>query len=194
MTALLDFDEASHTYSVGGVIVPGVTRIIEPLRSWEGVPPDLLERKSTLGRAVHLATEYDDKGTLDPESLSGEVAGYLEGWRRFRRETGFAPTLIERKVYHPVMGFAGTLDREGDFGGQITIIDLKSGAKHRVHGVQIAGYALARKQEAGWITYPQRLAVYLTADGRYEIETYTRTSDYPTFIGLLAVNTWRANA
>jgi hypothetical protein len=185
-------DEDTHTYSVDGRVVPGVTRVLEPLCSWEHVPPDVLERKGQLGTAVHLATHFDDKGTLDEASLSDEVLGYVEAWRRFRREKRPTILLSERKVFHESPAFAGTLDREMALEGELTIGDIKSGVKHRVHGVQLAAYALARKHEAGWATFPRRLGIYLAPDGRYELELYTRANDYPMFLSMLNLANWRA--
>lgn len=193
MSFVLQRDE-HHVYRVDGRVVPGVSKIIEPLRSWEGVPADVLDRAAALGTAVHLATYYDDRGTLDEASLAPEVAGYLEGWRRFRREK--KPTLIHREkfVYNPALRYAGQLDAEMILDGELTIGDLKSGVKHRVHGVQIAGYALARKEEEGWTHFPRRVAIHLSPDGHYELEPYTRSSDYPTFISMLNLTHWRAAA
>jgi hypothetical protein len=188
------FDEETHTYRLGGRVLPGVTRIIEPLRSWEGVPLDVLERKSALGTAVHMATHFHDKGTLDESSLTDEVRGYLEGWRRFLRENAGRVKLQHRelKVCHRALGFAGTLDVEMLYDGDLEISDLKSGMKHRVHGVQVAGYALARMHEQGWTNYPKRSAIYLFPDGRYERVPYTKASDYPTFLSMLNLTNWRS--
>ena len=184
------FDEESHTYRVAGRVVPNVTRILEPLCNWEMVPADILDRKCELGRAVHLATYFHDKGTLDEASLSGEVRGYLEGWRRFRREMN--PVLLnrERKVYHPDRGYCGTLDVEMMLDG-LAIADIKSGVKSRVHGVQIAAYADARRREEGWAIYPKRLGIYLSADGRYELVPYLNPADYATFVSALNIWNWR---
>lgn len=184
-------DEDSHVYRVDGRVIPGVTRLLDPLCSWEHVPVDVLDRKSKLGRAVHLATEFYDRGTLDESSLSDEVAGYLRGWIRFREETGATAAHRERLVYHDQLGFAGTLDWEGDYCGDLTIIDIKSGTKQRTHGVQIAGYALARRHEMRWSSYPKRRAVYLSPDGRYEAPPFTDPSDYQMFISMLNVHNWR---
>ena len=186
-----DFDPATHIYRLDGVVVPSVTQVLAPLNSWENVPADILDRACDLGRAVHLATELDDLESLDENSLSSEVGGYLEAWRRFRRETGVKPLLIEHRTRHLVLRFAGTLDREGVYADELTVLEIKSGARVRAHGVQLAGYALARKAELALSGYPQRRAVYLHDDSRYEAPKFTKTSDYPTFIGLLNLHQWR---
>jgi hypothetical protein len=193
--AILEFDAESHTYRVGDRLLPSVTQIIAPLYSWLNIPADILERKGRLGTAVHMATEYHDKGTLNEASVSDEVNGYLEAWRKFRRETGFFPATIERKVHNVERGYAGTLDRAGVFPNEpeaISVIDIKSGAEHDAHGVQIAGYALAFVAERGLRTYPARRAVYLKADGTYHQRRFIEPSDYPTFLGLVSVAQWRA--
>lgn len=192
----VNFDPEGHVYRVGGVVVPNVTRIIAPLYDWTHVPPDVLERKSVLGRYVHEATEYDDKGRLDEATIADEIRPYLEAWRRFRRETGFIPRLIEHKVYHPNLGYAGTLDRAGIFptaADAVDIIDIKSGDEYDSHGVQVAAYAFAYVAERASATYPGRRAVYLNADGTYRQRKFTDPQDYPTFVALLTLANWRQN-
>jgi hypothetical protein len=183
----VDFDEATHTYRVDGRLLPHVTEILQPLYNWEHVDPDVLDRKCALGRAVHRATELDDLGRLKESSLSAEVGGYLESWRKFRRDTGYTPILIEHKVVHKVMGFAGTLDRET----VEYVDDLKAGVESPAHGVQVAAYAMARASETRE-PYKKRRAIYLDPDGRYpKVRPFTDIGDYPTFVGLLAIYNWR---
>lgn len=198
MTNLADlpitFDEERHEYRVGGVLVPNVTKIVSPLYDWMGVPPDVLDRKAKLGTAVHMATEFDDKGTLDEETVSEEVRGYLNAWRRFRAETGFMPTLNEQIVFHPELRYAGKLDRAGVFPGSpeaVDILDIKSGAEFDAHGVQVAGYALAFVAERQIRTYPSRRAVYLKPDGTYRMRRFTDPTDYQTFVALVTLTNWR---
>jgi hypothetical protein len=192
---ILEFDPVAHRYSVDGRTVPSVTQVIAPLYEWLSVPPHVLERKGRLGTAVHMATEFDDKGTLAESSVSDEVRGYLEAWRKFRRETKFLPTLIEHRVYNRERGYAGTIDRVGVFPSEpeaVAVIDVKSGAQSDAHGVQIAGYGLAYVAEKQLRTYPSRRAVYLSADGTYRLHRFTDPADHPTFLGLLSVSQWRA--
>jgi hypothetical protein len=191
----VEFDEATHTYRVGGEVIPNVTRIIDPLYDWMHVPEDRLARKGLLGQAVHKATELYDKDTLDWATVSDEVAGYLEAWMKLRRELQIYvwPDLREKIVFDPVMGFAGTMDVECMFPADTSIViaDIKSGDPNPAHGVQTAAYALARRREANWSTYPKRRGFYLRPDGTYLNIPYNDSTDYATFAALLTLTNWR---
>jgi hypothetical protein len=77
------FAEATHIYSVQRrgktVEIPGVTRILDTsgLVNYRFVRPDILERKSRLGKEIHRVTVLYDKGTLDFDSVDPRV---LRGW------------------------------------------------------------------------------------------------------------------
>lgn len=182
------FDEARHEYRVAGRVVPHVTGILAPLYSWERVPANVLERAALLGQAVHRATELHDLGTLDDATVHPLVRPYLDAWRQFRLETGFVPRLVERYVYNATLGYAGTLDREGDL-ERPTIIDIKSGTDHPVHGVQTAAYAAALPPGLGAYA---RACVYLDENGRYRLTYYRNPSDFPTFVSLVTIHHWRS--
>lgn len=182
------FDEARHEYTVAGRVVPHVTGIMAPLQSWERVPVNVLARAAALGHAVHKATELHDLGTLDEATVHPLVVPYLDAWRQFRLDTGFRPRLIEQYVHNATLGYAGTLDREGEL-ERPTIIDIKSGVAHPVHGVQTAAYGAALPPGLGaW----DRACVYLADNGRYRLTFYRDPSDFPTFVSLVTLFHWRS--
>ena len=113
----LTFDEATHTYKVGGVEVPHVTEITSYLASYAGVPFGVLEKARERGQAVHYATELYDQGVPDINSVPDAVLPYLKAWIAFRDDTGFTPFEdgIETKVWSPTYRYAGTVDRAGTF-------------------------------------------------------------------------------
>jgi hypothetical protein len=96
-------------------MVPSVTTILSSvgLPDLSMVPAELLEWKAGLGTAVHKATELEDKGVIDQYELDLATVPYLEAYRRFKEESGFVPTAIEGRVYHPKFHYAGTFDRIG---------------------------------------------------------------------------------
>ncbi len=182
----LTFDEASHTYYFGGQLVPGVTSILTPLTDFSRVPPAVLEAASNFGKAVHLACELDDLGTLDEASLDPALAPYLAAWRKFSDDHQVQWDLIEQPVYHATMRYAGTPDRFGLVNGVRTVVDIKSTAQlYPAVGPQLAAYAQAKMEP-----YAQRIAVQLKADGTYVPKTYKDPTDWPVFASLLTLRTW----
>lgn len=197
----IDFDPETHTYSVAGRRYPGVTGIIKR----GGFMPDYAFADPTLGERVHKATEaYDrahpfeaplmgDSEIIEPFSLT--EAGCLEQWIRFRREYCFIPDLIEHRVAHPILGYAGTVDRIGrywrtDDDGKRrqyqVILDIKTGDPSPWHGLQLAGYAAA----AGLDRNVVRFGVYLR-ENTYHVEEYFDPNDLTVFMGALAGQNWK---
>lgn len=59
------FDPETHTYmDADSVIVPGVTRIIEQLGMYDGVPVEVMERASVRGTDIHALCEMIDRATM----------------------------------------------------------------------------------------------------------------------------------
>ena len=100
MSVLL-FDEVSHTYTAGGVVVPSVTQILAPLNDLSFIGPEVLAYKRALGTAVHKATELYDLGELDESSVADVVRPYLDAWIRLRTELQFEILGMDERVFHP---------------------------------------------------------------------------------------------
>jgi hypothetical protein len=171
----LVFHEDGHRYTLGGVPIPGVTRVLESagLINYDFLPTTLREQCIARGRAVHRATEWDDRGILSEDSVSADVLGYLRGWRSFRRDFGFLPDQIECMVYHRRLHYCGTLDRVGmTRRGDTFVIDIKTGSAPSWTAIQLAGYCACLASPRKHL----RRCVELH-DGSYKVIPY-QTSDY----------------
>ncbi len=158
----------------------------------------LVQQSAALGTDVHDATALDDQEILDESTVDASVAPFLGAWRRFRRETGFVPTAIEERIYHPAHGFAGTLDREGTFVGPWTapylpctgadaLLEIKSGAICPTHALQTAAYWTTRAKKR-----QRRGSVYLHPDGTYSLVWYLQHAvDWSTFLAALVRYHWK---
>lgn len=126
------------------------------------------ERAMERGTAVHMATAFDDEGDLDEQSVTAEVAPYLDGYRKWRREMGAEIVgKPEQKVADLALGIEGTLDRLVKFNGNLYVVDLKTGSPAPWHRWQVALYrllwALQEKQPT-----PLGAALYLDGDSSYK--------------------------
>jgi hypothetical protein len=185
---ILTFDEQTHTYRLNGGMVPGVTQILRPLCSFEGVPSSVLEAKADLGRRVHLACEFDDEGDLDPSSIEDDVAPYLAAWRKFRLETGAEVLSSERQVFEPVMRYAGTLDRVMVIRGVRWLIDLKTCISTPMAvGPQTAAYHRA----LGDNSVTHRGALRLRPDGTYRLDHLMDPNDWSAFMACLTLHRFK---
>lgn len=191
----LTFREEDHTYWDGGLRVPNVTSAINLFaNSYAGIPKAILEQAMHRGNAVHLATEYYDKGILDYNALDPSLKPYIDAWLRFRQETRFTPTLIEERVYHHGYKYAGTLDRIGIFrdpGNEEVVLDIKTGSAMRpTIGPQTAAYELAHRCETGGKRM-DRYGCELHKDGTYKLDKLDDPGDMAVFLASLTLLRWK---
>lgn len=183
---MLTFDEDKHEYKYNGVVVPSVTQILSMCSSYKYVNKGLLDRASAFGNAVHLATELFDQGILDEDDLDENITPYLNGWKKYKADSGIKITAIEQRVYSR-LGYAGTLDRSGSIVKQRTIVDIKTcTVVQKETALQLAGYGLAAK-----IIRPfKRVSVQLLPND-YKIHNYDDDEDFEIFKALLTVHKWK---
>lgn len=180
-----DFDAEQHRYTYRGLPLVSVTQALR-LAGLSTDPRFFAPGSAERGTAVHLATQYDDEGTLDESTLDPVIMPYVEAWRKFKVEMGFQPIHIERRlarIGHP--SFAGTIDRVCMVGGFRWILDIKSGAEADADPLQLAGYS---------ILIPScRLAnVYLADDGKYRyVRRKTSVDDHHDFIAAVRIAEWK---
>jgi hypothetical protein len=197
------FDPDSHTYTLDGHAIPGVTRVIRPISpDFSMVPPGVLEAKRLLGTAVHEATSLDDDGELDDAGTDPVVMAYVTAWRAFRRDTNAVIHCNEMQLHSPTMRFAGTLDRIAtiQFGKRAAeyLLDIKTSANPSPsYGVQLAGYDLLFGELVRAEPLPElsgkplkRATVHLRDDGTYRVHTFENPADEACFRALLAVHHW----
>jgi hypothetical protein len=193
----LEFDEASHIYRVAGAVIPSVTQILRPLFDFRMIDPAVLQAKAEIGTAVHRAAELLDNDDLDEESDDGRaalepIAGYLDGYKKFKAEK--RPMVIENetRLYHPLHKFAGTCDRVYQMDGERVIVDLKTtAAMSPAVGVQLAAYDELFRANGSTKNRMKRFALQLKSNGTYKLYEFSEYGDWPTFLSLLTIFRWR---
>ena len=171
----IEFSEATHEYFVDGERRPSVTQVLKSC----GMIDDrfFTEFGRWRGSATHKATHYYDEGDIDRRTIDPAVKPRLNGWIKFRKGTGYTPTLIEEICYDEIREFCGRPDRRGYFMGgkpedSNDIVDLKCYAPPWWVRYQLAGY--------GWLLDKHRLfrrwAVELM-DNDFKLHEYP-TEDY----------------
>lgn len=176
----LSFDPEDHRFSLDGRAVPSVTQALTSV----GIIDDrwFTEWAANKGAAVHLACQYYDEGDLDEGDLDPTIQGYLEGWKKFKSDTGFVVTNIEEPVYNIGLQYAGILDRAGYVDGKVTVVDIKTGDVPYWVGIQLAAY-----QNAMSLPAHGRLAVQLTEDGKWKPHWFKDRRDWDYFKAALSI-------
>lgn len=193
---MLTFDPEHHEYTWNGVAVPHVTAVLKPLTDYSMVPPDKLEAARQKGVAVHAMVEHDCKGTLG--DLPEWMVPVYDYWLRVKKDMGLEIIKSERQVFHPVYGYAGTLDLEciatkTKLKG-VGIIDVKrSFFGGKAIGLQTAAYAGAcdhgKKKQSDRVQW--RAALRLREDMKPAFQYYDDRADFSVFAALLTVHNWR---
>lgn len=190
---MLTLDVATHTYRLDGEVVPSVTQILAPLYSFDRIPPDVLERKSAIGVAVHSATELIDIDDLDESTVDPAIVGYLDAYRQFLADEQPEWIYSEQQFAHRIWRFAGTLDRFGRMRDGLAMLDLKTVAElSPAVGPQTAAYEFLRQHHDEDESSAARFALQLKPNGRYVLQQYRDADDARVFASLLSVHHWRS--
>lgn len=196
----LIFEPSIHEYRLpDGRRVPSVTEILkatgvstdfDELGAMSGSIQHAIALKRDIGQAVHADAHAYDDDDLDLQQVDARVRPYLDAWITFRQNSGLMPLTRERRVFHPTLFYAGTLDgvflrESATHRGQHVLVDIKIGdpvdaAAH----LQLAAYQLAHSVESD-LSIDERWSVQLTPDLRvpYRVTPYTEWRD---------IETWRA--
>lgn len=133
MSARLEFDEATHTYTIDGQRVPSVTDICKPLTIdiAENAKPWLRDAAARKGTAMHeICADIDICGNSVIEGIPPEYWGYIQAYLNFKRDYQIKDWIgVELQLGSAFMGVAGTVDRVGVIDGKFTIVDIKTGSK-----------------------------------------------------------------
>jgi hypothetical protein len=191
---MLTFDPETHVYRWDDAVVPSVTQVLESagIIDYSSIPRGIRDYALQRGSLVHRACELWDEGDLDMDTLSDVLAPYVRAYIDFRETTGFTPILSEYRAYSTRWGYAGTLDRLGQVGNRLWLIDLKSGGMPRWARLQTAAYHELIK---GLHPCVERYALRLDKDGRFYLsDPFTDPSDFYVFTCALQIARWKEAA
>lgn len=182
-TGPVQFDEATHTYTVDGKVVPSVTQVLKSAglidARWFN------QGARDRGRIVAIAIELHSKNNL--QYVPDGYQGYVDAWEKFLAETGFVPREVEQPRYEQILGYAGTPDTEGDLWELPSVIDIKTGCDAPHYPIQTVGYS------GFWHRSPRRAryCLFLKEDGSYKLRTHGNPRDWDVFLAALKVTHWQ---
>ncbi len=178
---MIEFDPATHTYTLDGQPVPSVTKILSDMNFIDTAY--FTEYSRTRGTLVHRIIHWHVEGTLDPSTVDPSLMGYFTAWRRFVDDTGFVSTETEKPLASEIYRFAGTPDHIGMLNGREAVIDVKSGAVFPSTPLQLGGYEILAGRRLA------RFALCLKDDGKYNLKPeYKDRQDRNIFLS--AVSCW----
>jgi hypothetical protein len=144
------------------------------------------------GRNAHYATELDDHGLLDEDTLDPALMPIVKAWRRFREDFDVEILGVEVKMASK-LGFAGSIDRIAELKGKSALLDIKTREFKPVQDVlQTAAYKYGWEEMTGQ-KLSKRVIVSLNTDGTYKYHENKGPRDFEIFRCALALNNWREN-
>ena len=183
---MLEFDPVEHKYTVDGNTLISVTTLLKSV----GIIDDRWYKPSGTNRGtrVHKVTEEYDKGELDIFGIEDDVFPYIQAWIDFKKTYKPEFTAIEKAMYHPLYGYAGTVDRVAKIAGETWILDLKSGTKEKWHNLQLILYGMIYEHEFN--VRPRLGCVYLTKKFKHTLIEYDYSAE-PVVMAAIRINKWR---
>lgn len=168
----IEFDEATHIYTVDGKKVPSVTQLVAPLGEDYDEPDELTEgiidAAAERGTVMHAYIAWRlDGGDPAEFEMPDMYAPYADAVDLFLSEHSVVPFAVETPL--ACADFAGTPDLICEFDGALSVLDWKfvsQIAKSKV-GAQLAGYQ--RLCELSGLFPERRIAVQFLKDGTYRL-------------------------
>lgn len=136
------FNEAEHTYTKNGIVLPSVTQIMKPLYDKVYMKADTTasDNGKSKGKEIHRAIDdYCEFGMID---ISEEYKPYLDNFIRYIDEHQYEIVASEVMLCHPVYNYAGKIDIIAkNPKGEFVLIDNKTGdLQPKLHAVQLQAY------------------------------------------------------
>ena len=166
----LVFDPSAHRYMSCDVLVPSVSQVLRGVGMVDATW--YREEHSRRGTDVHAIRASSLRSALDPSTVSGCYAGYVQAIELFDRVHRPEALLIEQAVHIP-KHVAGTVDFYGRLNGQPlwVLLDWKTGAFQWWHEAQTAGYMKILR--AMGLTVHRRGSVHLDPRGTFDLKWHT---------------------
>jgi len=194
------FHEEPHAYIVDGERRISVTQVLKlaGMTNCAPVDPRVLAEKALLGTDVHKATELLDKKEPWKDKLA-HVAGYVSGWKKFKREFGIKVLAREEMYFHPALNYATRIDLFADSNRGRGIFQIKATAEV---GPEVAIQTAAEEHAVNWsmkldgklqrlsMSSPNRWAIQLFPDGTWKPHRFERPTDFKVFCSALTVAKW----
>ena len=175
--------QESHQYIIDGKpCQSSVTRELEKagLSKYWNKDPWYMER----GSAIHTATHLIDLDQLDWDTVDERIKGFLEGYLKFKRESGIIFEHREVSLYDPIYQFCGTPD------AFYPLTDVKTGEENEV---QLGGYWQLLRAN-GYETGREAFSLRLFEDGKYKFNPVKDIKFLSqVFLSCLTINRYKEN-
>jgi hypothetical protein len=187
----VQFDEASHIYTLNGKRLPSVTQVLSIVENWDGIPPRALEKAKVRGNFIHKAVSLLLEENLDLSSVPAEYAGAIDGMSNFLKLGEISPASYDCIVHHAELGFAGSYDMLAYYENSLDLFEFKASDQvPKTAGPQAEAYK--RCIVAAGLPVKNRYCVHLHAKHKLGFKLFPlKDSQGDWNLFLSALNCWR---
>ena len=186
---MIQFDEATHTYTRNGSIYTSVTTLLKNYglsANYTGIPKDVLSKAASRGHATHKALEnYIKLGTKDPNDID------LCNFEKYVVARSIDLTLAksEEIIYDDQYLLAGTVDFQYTDNDEEVIADFKTTAQIHWESVawQLSIYNFMKCKGDVIKYYLKHLKVFHMYNGKLTVREVP-TIEYDEIVKLLTAN------
>lgn len=188
------FKEETHQYFDADIEIPSVTNILKSagLINYGAAGSELQSEEYMMrGKAAHKCCELYEKGILDPTTVDEAVEPYLDGYKKFKKDTGYKSKATELILFHDKRRFAGTLDGIGTIGPDQVLIEIKTGSYQPWHRLQVAAYRSCLPDEYKTV---KDFVLELKSNSTYALHKIPyEVTEENIFFSLVNLYYWRKN-
>lgn len=187
------YDDPTHTYWFGAAQATGATHAINSAGYGEAVSGRAHAANflyaGERGRAVHSMCHLDDLGQAEGYDMDENLLGYLEAWRRFKREFQFVPDpeACERPIGHRLHRYGVTPDSAGESLFGYMVVERKVRELARKDWLQLQAQKMAIRDVLGRPVKCGRV-VQLRGDGTYRSPDAPMSPQHAKALFLAAVD------
>lgn len=184
------FDQVGHEYIdlATGNVLPHITGLLKAA----GLVDDQFYTAASRdrGTAVHKLCADWDLGAIEPKDLPG-CTSVFKGWllAHVKAMGILRPEILtveEPRVHPSPLKFGGRPDRVVRINGLLSVLEIKSGAPEKCHGVQTALQSMLESHEYGIPAKAfARFALYLSGNGRFKLEEFKDARDFDTALSIV---------
>ena len=163
---MIHFDEASHTYTVNGKVLPSVSEIVGRIMpgQYDSIPEYILNIAAEFGTEVHSMIEVYNEFDMYLPAEDERKNHCLDEWIKLK--DGIKIKSSEMRVHYKDI-YAGTFDALAEIDGKLVLMDYKTTSKvHTEHlTLQLNLYRLAYENLTG-SRVDRLIGVWLPKNGK----------------------------
>lgn len=185
------FDAEAHRFTLGGVAIPGITKTLALTGFTD--PTWFTDEARDRGTAVHRACWFLAEGDLNWSTVDPAILPRVKQFEAFLDEYKPKLMMAERPMCSRLYRFGGIPDFVFSFGGELSIVEVKTGRGGLAAKLQTAAQKVLIEENNAHVKIDRRYAFELSGNGGYKFRPHTDPGDKTMFLNMVAAVHRRVN-